>query len=221
MNVTEALANRFTCRAFLPDPVDQVTLLEILAAATRAPSWGNTQPWEIFVATGESLERLRQAHAARFDQETARCPDMSAPTSWPEAFGARTRELRMRRAEALGLAADEVGLRRMQLRAHGRFFEAPVLVFLCMDRRLGAWSMFDLGALSQSIMLAARERGLDSAVAFNFAAYPDLVRAELSIPSDLLLVIGIAIGHGDPKSQANAVRSTRRTIEEVVRLKAF
>ena len=59
MNVIDALRARSTVRAYKPDPVSRDTILKIMKAATRAPSWANTQPWEIFVAAGEALERLR------------------------------------------------------------------------------------------------------------------------------------------------------------------
>jgi len=207
MNVTDALVSRYTARAFLPEPVDRETVTAILEAATRAPSWANTQPWEIFVASGECLERLRRAHAERIEAGVERAPDVAAPREWPAAHQARIAELRALRTRLTGAASAP----------QGGFFGAPVVVFLCMDRGLTQWSMFDLGALSQSVMLAGREHGLDSAVAFNFAAYPDLVRAELEIPDELALVIGIALGHADPQSPQNVARSTRRPLAEVVR----
>jgi len=56
MDVIDALNSRFTVRAFTPDPVHKGTILKILDAATRAPSSGNTQPWELFVAGGDALD---------------------------------------------------------------------------------------------------------------------------------------------------------------------
>ena len=44
MNVIDAINSRSTIRAFTPDPVERGTILKILEAATRAPSWANTRP---------------------------------------------------------------------------------------------------------------------------------------------------------------------------------
>ncbi|MFZ0011796.1 MAG: nitroreductase family protein [Halobacteriota archaeon] len=66
MNVIDALNSRFAVRAFEPDPVHTETILTILDAATRAPSSGNTHPWELFVAGGDALDRLRHAYDDRF-----------------------------------------------------------------------------------------------------------------------------------------------------------
>ena len=102
-----------------------------------------------------------------------------------------------------------------------RLFNAPVVVYLCMDRCLTPWSMFDLGAMSQSIMLSAEEQGIGSAVAVTLAAHPDLIRKELGIPDDLAIVIGIALGHPDPDNPQNKFKSSRRTLEEVARFKGL
>lgn len=66
--------------------------------------------------------------------------------------------------------------------ANSRFFGAPVVVYLCMDKSLSTWSVFDLGSLSQSIMLAAQEYNLGSAVAAMLVIYPNLIRKTLDIP---------------------------------------
>jgi len=83
MNVIDALHARSSVRAYKPDPVGKNTILKILKAATRAPSWANTQPWEIFVAGGEALERLRTAYVARSQKRVPPNPDLPAPQTWP------------------------------------------------------------------------------------------------------------------------------------------
>jgi hypothetical protein len=100
--------------------------------------------------------------------------------------------------------------------ANRRFFGAPCVVYLCMARTLTQWSVFDLGAMCQSITLAAQDRGVESAIAINTVCYPDALRAELGIPDDLLIVIGIA-----PSDPEYSFRSARRTLAEVVRFKGF
>ncbi len=61
MNVSEALQTRRSCRAFKAKQVDRDMILTILNDALRAPSWGNTQPWEIWVAGGELLTEINQS----------------------------------------------------------------------------------------------------------------------------------------------------------------
>ncbi len=101
--------------------------------------------------------------------------------------------------------------------ANRSFFGAPCAVYLCMDRILGTWSIFDLGAMCQSITLAAQDQGVDSAIAINLVVYPDLLRDELGIPPELLIVIGIALGYPDSGDPEDAFRSTRRPLGDAVR----
>jgi nitroreductase len=83
MNVIDALNARFTVRIFKPDPLESGTILTILNAATRAPSSGNSQPWELFLASGDALERLRQRFQERLMDEVPSNPDLPAPQEWP------------------------------------------------------------------------------------------------------------------------------------------
>ena len=202
--------------------------MKILEPALHAPSWANTQPWEIFVAAGEPLERLRKAYAGKLKDCAARNPDITMPTGWPDACRTRMERLKAERTELLEKACKFMKPSPLSGEGQGggipdlqqlnyKFFNAPVVVYLCMDRCLTPWSLFDLGAMSHGIMLAAQEQGVGSAVAVTLAAHPDLIRRELGIPDDLAIVIGIALGRPDPDSPQNKFRSTRRKLADVVK----
>jgi nitroreductase len=221
MNVIDALNSRHSVRAFKPDPVAKETITKIVAGATRAPSWGNTQPWEIFVASGEPLERLRKAFLARFEQGQPIQPDLPRPPSWPPALRQRMAENAARRYTTLGMDPNDEKAKRDSNRRNFEFFDAPVMVYLCMDRTLAPWSIFDMGMAAQSLMLAAQEYGVDSVPAVNLVGYPDLIRAEVGIPISLMVLIGIALGYGDPTQPVNQYRSQRRPLDEVVRFIGF
>ena len=47
MDVFDAVASRYSCRAFLPTPIPEATVRDILECAARAPSGGNVQPWRV------------------------------------------------------------------------------------------------------------------------------------------------------------------------------
>ena len=218
MNVSEALRTRRTVRAFLPDPIPRVTLEGILSDALRTPSWANTQPWEVYVAAGEVLDHLRAISLRRTRDKVPGEPDLELPGGWPEECRARTKNLTAGRAQAAGTSVDDPAFHRAFVEGNRRFFDAPCVVFLCMDRNLGHWSVYDLGALAQSIMLAARQRDVDSATAINFVWYPEVIRRELEIPDHLAIVIGVALGYADRSAPEDAFRSERRALRDVVRL---
>ncbi|MEM7271116.1 MAG: nitroreductase family protein, partial [Pseudomonadota bacterium] len=60
MDVREALMTRHSCRRFKSDPVPMETVRRILEAAGKAPSGHNTQPWKVYVVTGDTRERISQ-----------------------------------------------------------------------------------------------------------------------------------------------------------------
>lgn len=217
MEVGDALRERRTVRAFLPRPVSRETLEAILTDALRTPSWANTQPWEAFVAGGETFERIRRVWAERTLAKTASNPDVPFPGAWPPACRDRTKELTAGRAAVRSMSTEDPAFHHDFHMANRRFFDAPCAVYLCMDQTLGAWSMFDLGAMCQSICLAAQDHGVESAIAINLVVYPDVLRDELRIPRDLLIVIGIALGYADPDGPEDAFRSLRRPLGDAVR----
>jgi nitroreductase len=216
MDVVDALKTRFTARAFRPDSIDRHTLENIMEAALKAPSWANTQPWEVYLAGGEVLNRLRDAYVLNLKNCVARDPDLAAPKQWPAALQNRMETLRSERTATLELVCLDKSELKDLSEMNYHFFYAPVVAYICMDRTLTPWSIFDLGLFSQSLMLAARHFGVDSAPAVTLVAHPDLIRKELKIPDDLAIIIGIALGYADAGHPQNQFRSPRRSVQEAV-----
>ncbi len=221
MDVNQALRSRYTCRDFKTTAVPKGIILEILEEASRAPSWADTQPWEVFVAGGDALDRLRKAYANSFAKGAAPHPDIPAPTQWPAELKQRMDELLvLHKKEAQALSGNTTDP-QAYLTRQMKFFNAPVVVFIGMDKNLTSWSIFDLGFFTQSLLLAAKEKGLDTAPAYRLVSYPDLVREELGIPSQLSLVFGVALGFGMERSDAIGFQSPRRQISDMARFKGF
>lgn len=215
------MESRHSVRAFKPIPVSKEVLMGILNAANRAPSWADTQPWEIFVAGGETLNRLRQAFTARCEQGVPVATELARPTDWPAAPKKRMMDFVSHSCAIMGVAVGDERAREASVRRNFEFFGAPVVVYLCLDKTLTPWSYFDLGLVAQNIMLAAKELEIDSVIAVNLVGYPELIREELDISDDLMIVIGIALGYEDVDNIVNKSRSPRRPIEEVVRTKGL
>ena len=56
MDLIAAIKERRSCRAFLPDPIDEATIEQVLEAAVWAPSPANLQPWEFIVITSQEVK---------------------------------------------------------------------------------------------------------------------------------------------------------------------
>jgi len=211
MNVIEAIKSRRSVRAFLSQPVEPEKLEAVLEAAVRTPSWANTQPWEIFVAQGETLAKIKKGFLEKRAAQAAIDPEIPCPKQWTEAAKKRTQQLRPGMARDCGEAAEQF------IALNHNMFNAPVVVFICMDKVLSEWSLYDIGAYSQSFMLAALEQGLGTIPAIQLVAYPDILRRELRIPDNLKVTIGIAVGYPDREHKINNFVSSRSPLSETVR----
>ena len=212
MNVTEALAARRSVRAFLPKPIEPEKLTTIFAAAARTPSWANSQPWEAFVATGETLERIKAGFQTCYANREPVEPETPRPQVWSEEAIKRQQALVPGMEQDCGEAAKEF------MKLNRALFNAPAVIYICMDKRLSQWSLYDIGAYSQSLMLAATEQGLGTMPAIQLTNFPALLHQELHIPEHLQITIGIAVGYTDPDHGINRFHSEREPLEKSVHI---
>lgn len=56
MDLLTAIKERRSCRSYLPDPIDDTTIEQVLEAAVWAPSPANLQPWEFVVVTSPDVK---------------------------------------------------------------------------------------------------------------------------------------------------------------------
>jgi nitroreductase len=222
MNVSDAVEKRISVRAFLPDPVPGDMVRGLLEVAKRAPSGGNLQPWRVYALAGGPLAEFKALIAAKFAAGETEAPDYDVyPRSLWEPFKTRRRATGAERYAALGVSdKDPAALADLAARNY-RFFDAPVGLFFCLDRRLGPPQWSDLGMYMQTLMLLAVERGLDTCPQESWSNWPASVRAFLGLPDELMLFAGMAMGYRDPEHPLNAIRTAREPLEAFAELRGF
>ena len=211
MDVKTAMSARRSFRAYKKDAVPADVIREILETAARAPSWANSQPWETFVATGDALERIRVAYAECYSNGEKAALDIARPAEWTEAAKERQKGLYPDMVRDCGDDVSQFGALNQAM------FHAPAFIFLCVDKLLSPWSLYDLGAYSQSIMLLAAERGLGTIPAITSVTYPAVLRRVLGIPDNFNVAIGIALGYVDESNGINNFISARSPMADNVR----
>jgi nitroreductase len=224
MDILDAIQARHSVRDFLPKPVPKDIVMKILSAATRSPSGGNGQPWEIFVASGGSMEAIRTAYQerARLAEAGPRGPGGPAgpgsPPLLPAFIQERMTTIRNERIRLMGLDPADPDSGKIFAEWRYRLFGVQTAAIICMDKALS--SHLDIGLLVQTICLAAQHFGVDSIIASAFVTHPDILRKVLEIPEELNPVVGVGLGYPDPERIINTYRSPRRPIDEVVRYKS-
>ncbi|KMO33793.1 nitroreductase [Methylobacterium tarhaniae] len=212
--VDEAIISRRSVRGFLPEPVPDATIRDLITLAGRAPSGSNIQPWKVHVVTGAALARLTGALSAAHESGAPEARDYEYyPVDWRNPYLARRRALGW---QLYGLAGIGKGDREGARRQMGRnfvFFGAPVGLVFTIDRDMEQGSWLDYGMFLQTLMLAARGRGLDTCPQAAIASYPGVVQEQLGIPESEIVVCGMALGIADPDEPVNGLRAEREPIE--------
>ena len=213
--IAAALATRRSVRGFTSQPIERGVIDQILALASRAPSMTNTQPWRVHVLTDAARDRLcaeiLEAHEA--DQQPSIDYDYY-PKAWKEPYLARRRQIGWGLYGLLGIGkGDREGTKR-QAGRNFDFFGAPVGMMITIDRDLGLGSWLDLGMFLQNIMIAARGAGLDTCPQAAFANYHAIIRRQLAIPENEILVCGMALGYEDKFEKANELIAPRETVAD-------
>jgi len=213
------LASRWSCRGFLPDAVPAATLHRVLAIAQRTASWCNSQPWQLVITQPEATERFRTALYAHAKSGAAAAPDFPFPEEYHGKYLDRRRDAGFRLYNAVGIGRADNDAKTAQSLENFRFFGAPHVAIISTDTKLGPYGAVDCGAYVANFLLAAHAAGIATIPQAAIAHHSDFVRQHLEIPDDRRVVCGIAFGYADPEHPANAVRTGRASIEEVVSFK--
>lgn len=211
MDVTEAVYRRKSVRQFLPTPVADEVIADLLVKASRAPSGGNVQPWRIYVIGSGTMPRFLE-YLAGCDME-APGYDIYPPSLW-EPYRTNRFALGEQMYEALGIPRDDRTGRLVQFSRNHRFFDAPAALFCFIDRGMGPPQWSDCGMFLQTFMLLAQEAGLATCPQEAWAVWSDAVARFVGAPDQEMLFCGVAIGHEDVDAPVNNFTSDRMPLED-------
>ncbi len=206
---------RRSVRGYRPDPVDPAVIEAIFTTACRAPSNCNVQPWSVHLVSGAGLRALGRALTDRA-QTGAAHPDVPMDTGYRGVF--RDRQVGSARAlyAAMGIARDDRAGRTAAFLRNLDAFGAPHAAFVFLPEGFATREAADLGGFVQTLMLALTAHGLGSCAQGALSLYPDVVRSHLGLEKGALLMCGIAFGHEDPAHPANAARTDRAPLADVL-----
>ena len=218
MELKAAVRGRRSIRKFRPEPIPKKVLEELLETARWAPSWGNTQPWEIHVITGEPLEAFRKANVASMAGTEPLRSDVPMPEKWPEEMKMRYMEVGKAVVTSLGLKReDKEGRNRHQLNM-GALFGAPCLIVVTVPGDvLVEYAMLDVGLFLQTLALTAHDKGLGTCIMASSVHYADHLRRHGGIPEDRRVIMGAAVGYPDLEAPINRFERQRADADDCVK----
>jgi nitroreductase len=199
---------RRSMRGFLAEPIPRPQLERLFAAAQRAPSWCNIQPWRVVLTeppvTGELAAAMQAAARA-----TAPHAEVPFPIEYPPPYKERRVACGAALYQAMGVARNDMAGRYDAFLRNYAFFDAPHVAIVACDRRLGPYAYVDVGVWLGYLLTAAAALGIDTCPLASVAAYPEPLRERLPIAQTDVILFGLALGHADAGVTANHCRTDR------------
>jgi nitroreductase len=216
MRVSEAVTSRRSMRVFKADPVLKTDIEWIIETANRAASNGNLQPWKLYVTMGKARERLSAAILAALDaSDTGPGAEYDVyPKEMTQVYDQRRKLVGKQLYTLLNVPRGDAAGMLKQFRKNFDFFDAPVGMILTIEKRMGNGQWIDCGIFLDQLMLLAREKGLHTCPQAAFSRYQHIVRRELKIPDDQVVICGLALGHADPDVIPNSLITERAPIAD-------
>ena len=220
MNVSQAMKERRSVRAFLPQAPTPDQVHGLMSDAAQAASGGNLQPWRVVALAGSALTQLTDAIAAAQPDEE-QVSNLSYPPNLWEPYRSRRFKNGEDLYKTIAIPRDNKAARLEQLAKNGQFFGAPVGVLVFADERMGYAQWVDLGIYLQSFMLLATERGMGTCAQGYWRRFRDTVERVLEVPESYRVAYGIALGYEDTSAPINDLRADRAAFGEWAQMRGF
>jgi len=225
--ITDSLMkNRFSCRYYLPKPVEKKTIEEIFDAARYSPSGNNMQPWEkVYCITGalkDAVSReMVQAHQETPEAYSAQYHYYPAGPI-PAEYARRRFEFGKHFYAPLNVDHNDLKGRARVSTRNFDFFNAPVAFIFTINNGLTQGSWLDVGYFLQSITIAARARGLETISQEAPAKYQLILRRHLDISDHEIVALGMSMGYPDlEKVEKFSAKQPKREVSDIVEFLGF
>lgn len=218
----QVIQSRYAARAFLNQAVDPQIIRDILTVASRAPSGTNTQPWKVYIVTGQKrldlVKEVCQVQKNIFEKLSLADQYQESfayyPKVWQPPFLDRRKENGSWLYGLLKISKNDHAKMQAQLLHNYEFFGAPVGLFFTVDRSLGIGSKMDISMIMQNVMLCAKARGLDTCPQAAWNKFHSIVLNHLNADKNEELVCGMALGYADPSHIINSSQTSRVPVDE-------
>src|SRR3982074_1585068 len=157
--LTELLNERYSVRAFLPQPVPRETIEHVLTVAQRTRSWCNRQPWGVLIGSGEAKERFRKMIYAEAASGAEDGHDFPPPREYLGVYLERRRESGFQLYNTIGIVRGDKAAYAKQALENYNFFGAPHVAIIHTDEPLGVYGAIDCGAVGRHFEADTRGAG--------------------------------------------------------------
>ena len=215
MDVIELMKKRKSVRHFKADPPPRQMVLDCLEAAAWAPNPTSQQPWKFIVLTGTSLKQvittIEENFAAAFQQKEELPP--------PPLSEEMSDILQKRKDKAFQQMIATLKEKEFDMQSVGSgnfaFHHAPMgIIFATYPWKDQNFYKSTVAAMAQ-FLLAATSLGLGTCWMNAVSICQESIKETLNLPSELILVDGVALGYPVEDSPLNQLPRERLPINDV------
>jgi nitroreductase len=196
--------------------VPRADIERLFALAQRSASWCNTQPWQAIVTSGAATDRFREALGEYARHHETPEFEFEAPQQYRGVYRERRRASGWQLYEAVGVQRGDREASARQAFENFRLFGAPHVAIITTDAEQAVYGAIDTGLYIGTLLLAAHSMGIASIAQAALAGHSEFLRDYFAIPEDRRIVVGVSFGYPDLDHPANAYRTARAPLNEVV-----
>ncbi|QFR49825.1 nitroreductase [Sulfurimonas lithotrophica] len=220
-NVYEVINSRSSKRSYLPKPVPKDIQEKILKAAAQTPSGANMQPWVTYAISDEAvLKKIGDAVIKAMDDGVENDQFIQYyPINWKNPYKKRRIVTGAGLYQLMGVDRKDNETRIEMWKDNFRWFGAKTVFFVFTDKANiddSQGVLIDCGAYMQSIMLLAKEEGLDTCPQGSTTEFGRIIARELDVPENLALLYSVVIGYEDKEAKINTYQPERVELSENV-----
>ena len=221
MDVSTAVKQRISTRAFKDTPLPKAEVEQWLKDASRAPSGGNLQPWRVIALAGDEKQKIIDMAAAKL-AENPRGEATDRPI-YPDYIAQKARRYAVGEEMygKIGIPREDKMARMMWFSRNFRFFEAPLALFFVLDERVGHGQWGHTGMLMQTLALLAEERGWGTCMQECWGILRPSLKDALSLDEHEMVWCGMSVGIPDKDDPVNELYTDRAPLDVWVEMKGL
>lgn len=214
MELQDTINRRHSVRQFTDQPVSNSTITQIVELAQRAPSWVNSQPWQVHCATGKTLQEIKDAYRKQDAAGNHGNPDLAVMSrdDWDTQAQANMRQWRH---EIVHHFVDFNEAHAKMTHASESLYDSPVILYITIPKATPDWSIFDAGLFTENLMLSATAMGLGTIPTYNSVRFPLILFQLLGVPDNERFIVGVSLGY-PAETTINTYRSRRQSVEKIL-----
>lgn len=219
MTLEEAVRTRRSVRGFLDKPVPKEIIKKAFELAQLSPSNSNIQPWRVYVASGVTRDATRELLLTQFRHGFERVSDFVYPDRFEGSYRKRQVDCAVAMYKKMGITREDTLGRLNALLRNFEFFDAPHVVFVCMEKAFPASVAVDLGIYAQTLMLAFTSLGVSTCAMGALRNWTNIPREVFGFGEDMGVLFGMVFGYEDTSLPVNKLRMHRNPVEDCVTFK--